>query len=368
MRLVLFIGSLKKGGSERVIANIADFMAERGHCVTLLTQYSFDDEFALNKNVKRCLTDIAKEEVTKSRIVNFYRRFMKLYRSIRREKPDAVLSFIGTNNLMAILTTKFMPYGGKRPKVVVSERGDPDFTYPTRLLKFLARFLFCFADLVVLQTGGSRDFFPAKVNKKSVILRNPVNQKFFRPRFEGEREKTIVSVGRIDENKNQRLLLQAFSKLAGTYPDYQLIIYGEGNLKETLKQEADILGLAERIKFPGKSSTVEEDIYKAGIFVLSSDTEGSPNSLIEAMLLGLAVISTDCPSGGPKELIKHGYNGLLTPPKDLDKLTENLQYMLSNFQMAAEMGRNAAKLQKDFDPDIVYGAWEEILRSDSCGN
>ncbi|MCL2717310.1 MAG: glycosyltransferase [Lachnospiraceae bacterium] len=358
MKAALFISNLETGGSQRVIVNIADYLITRGHQVTMVTQYESKNELWLNKNVKRVISDITAEEKTNSRIRNFYRRFMKLRRIWQSEQPDVILSFIGTNNLMAIMTTRFLAI-----PVAVSERGDPELTYLTKFLKFLARFLLRFANTIVLQTADSRKFFPPAVNRRAAILPNPVNPLFFRPRFEGEREKTIVAVGRVDENKNHRMLIQAFSKLADEYPDYQVIIYGEGDLRNTLISETAALGLAEKVHLPGKSNQIEEDIYRAGIYVLCSDTEGSPNSLIEAMLLGLPCIATDCPCGGPAELIEQGRNGLLIPPKDVNKMTENLQYLLENCQIAEEMGKNAHQLQAAYNPKVINEAWEKLLIS-----
>jgi glycosyltransferase involved in cell wall biosynthesis len=193
------------------------------------------------------------------------------------------------------------------------------------------------------------------------VIRNPMSAKFFRPRFGGEREKTIVAVGRPVDYKNHRLLIEAFARIASDYPQYRLIIYGEGELRETLVKEVAELGLAERIQLPGNSEQIEEDIYRAMIYVLPSDFEGSPNSLIEAMLLGLACISTDCPCGGPAELITHGENGLLTPVGDVAKLAENLRYLLDNPHLIENFGRAAQALQELYEPQAVYETWERYL-------
>ena len=178
---------------------------------------------------------------------------------------------------------------------------------------------------------------------------------------EGEREKAIVAVGRVDENKNHELLIRAFAGIAEEFPEYRLIIYGDGDKRGALLKLPDQLGLKERISLPGNGSGIAELIYKARVFVQPSNTEGMPNTLIEAMLLGLTVIATDCPCGGPAELIEDGVNGLLTPVGDVEKLKECLRRVLKDQRMADEMGIRAAGLQKDYRTDIVYESWRNFL-------
>lgn len=356
MRVAMLSGSLTKGGTERVIVNLADFLTKNGHQVVLVTQYQKENEYPLNKSIKRIISDITPEETGRNRMVNFLRRFLKLRRIWKTEKPDVILSFIGKNNLMALLTSGFLPVSR-----AVAVRGDPGAEYYSHFMRFAARWLFRYADGVVLQTQASRLFFPAAVRKKTKILKNPVNPVFFRPRYEGERECSIVAVGRVDDNKNQRMLMEAFAGIADEFPQYKVYIYGEGSLRTTLLREAKEMGLEEQILLPGSSDHIPELIYKAGLFVLTSDTEGVPNTLIEAMLSGLAVIATDCPCGGPADLIRDGVNGLLTPVRETEKLRENMRELLSNPRKAEAMGMEAARLQTEFAPEQIGKQWEDYL-------
>lgn len=358
IHIAMLIGALTKGGSERVLVNLADYFAEKGYQVTMVTQYQRENEYALNPKVKRVISDITEAETTSNRAVNLKRRFCKLRNIWKKERPDVILSFIGKNNMMAVLTSRFL----KIP-VAVSVRGEPTEEYYNAWMRLLARKLFAKADGVILQTSRCMEFFPEKVRKKAVILRNPVDQSFFRKRYEGERDKTIIAVGRVDDNKNHEMLIYAFAQLAEEFPEYKLIIYGEGESRKRLIDLTRELKLQERALLPGSIDNVAEVIYKAGVYALSSNTEGVPNTLIEAMLLGLAVVATDCPCGGPADLIQTGYNGLLTPVKDVNKMKENLQYLINNSQKANELGENAAKTADIFKKEKVYGAWEEFLVS-----
>lgn len=356
--IAMLTGSLQKGGSERVLVNLTGYLSEQKNQITMVTTYVREDEYPLPEGVKRVISDITAEETGKSRIGNFIRRFNKLRNIWKTEKPDLILSFIGKNNMMAILTS----WGLKIP-VVVSVRGEPNQEYYTGWMRFAARHLFARAAGVVLQTRDCMDFFPEKVCKKAVILKNPLNPLFLCPRFDGERNKEIVAVGRVDENKNHTLLIQAFSEIAEQFPDYKLVIYGDGDKRSQLQKLVEDLQLSGQISLPGSISDVKAAIYEASVFVLPSNTEGVPNTLIEAMAMGLTVISTDCPCGGPASLIENGENGILIPVNGKQELKENLQKVLNDLQYATGLGMNATKTGAIYNPREVNREWEQYLEA-----
>ena len=360
--IALYISSMRKGGAERVIANLAQYLDEKGYHVVLVTTHKAEIEYEVPETVKRILSEPDECELQGRRIRNFLTRFRKLRRIWKEEKPDVIVSFIGKNNIMAILTSL-----GMGIPVAVSVRGEPGEEYYNGVLRFLARNLFRLADGVILQTKRCMEFFPQGVRKKAIILKNPVNPVFFREPYRGEREKTIVAVGRVDENKNHEMLIRAFAGIADEFPEYRLIIYGDGDKRSDLLKLTRELKLEDRISLPGNIDNVADAIYKTRVFVLSSNTEGMPNTLIEAMILGLTVVSTDCPCGGPAELIVHGVNGLLSPVKDVNAMKENLQYVLNDLHRADEMSHEASKTSDIYDVNKVYLEWEKYLKCLICG-
>ena len=356
--ICFYIGSLHKGGAERVFVNLAEYFQEKGYRVTMVTQYRFarEEEYALPQGVQRVLSDLTEEEVSNSRIVNFLRRVNKLHRIWKREKPNLVLSCIGKNNFMTVVTTMFT-----KTRSVVSVVGEAKEEYPTRLMRMLANLLFPFADGIILQTDRSRYFFQSRVQRSAVILPNSLNPVFMKPRYEGEREKRIVSVGRMDANKNHEMMLRAFASLADRYPTYTLTIYGDGELRGYLEELAVRLGIAERVFMPGVIPDVATQIEKAALFLLTSYSEGVSNALIEALATGLPVISTDVPSGGTVELMTDGVNGLIIPPGDEKALARAMDKMLGDPAFADRMGREAAKIQERLAPDRVNGLWQSYF-------
>ena len=355
-RIAFYCSSLTKGGAERVFVNLAEYFYKVGYEVFMVTQYKHEDEYVISPGITRILSDITKDETGKNRVVNFIRRFLKLRGIFKKTKPDLVMTCIGKNNIMAIATNTFF-----KTKVVISVVADPKMEYETKLMRFLARHYFTFADGIVLQTQEAKLFFPKKIREKAVILPNSLNPQFAVPRFEGERRKEIVAVGRLDENKNHAMLIRAFSQIARKFPEYNITIYGDGDKKEELSHLIKKCSMGNRVKLAGKSDKIKEHIYQSSIFVLTSDTEGMPNALIEAMALGLTVISTDCPCGGPKDLITHGENGYLIPVRDEEALKEQLIYCLSHPKEADRVGRNAANIQKSMNPIRVNKKWEDYF-------
>ena len=356
--IVLFISALRKGGAERVMVNLADYLHRNGVRVTLVTQYICEEEYTLPAGIPRILSEITPQEETGSRIGDFLARYRKLCRIFTELHPDCILSFIGKNNIMTLLCTRFSGI-----PAVVSVRGEPKSEYYNFSMRFLAKTLFACAAGVIVQTSAARDFFPPVIRKKAVILKNPLNPAFVRERRTGRPDGRIVSVGRVDANKNHARILRAFARIAPEFPNASLVVYGDEEKRQELIRKTQELGLSDRVQFPGAVSDVAEKIRTASAFVLSSGHEGMPNALIEAMCLGIPSISTDCPCGGPRELIEDGVNGYLIPVGDEEALADRLRRIFSDEEGAEKMGKQAALLLEEYRPERVNAEWMDYLLS-----
>ena len=356
--IAFYIGSLSKGGAERVFVNLSEYFLHEGYRVTMVTQYQYspEAEYALDPGVGRVLSDLTPDELSGSRAVNLYRRIRKLHRIWKDCQPDLVLSCVGKNNFMAIVTTMFT---GTRP--VVSVVGEAKEEYPGRLMPLLADFLFPHAAGIILQTERSRYFFHKAVQRRAVILPNSLNPAFIKPRYEGERDKRIVAVGRLDANKNHEMMIRAFARLKDRYPEYTLTVYGDGELRPFLTDLAKRLHVLDRVCLAGVVPDVAVRIERASLFLLTSYSEGVSNALIEALATGLPVIATDVPSGGTAELMKDGENGLVIPVGDLDALTDAMDRLLGDPGYADGLGREACKIQQRLAPERVNRLWREYF-------
>lgn len=355
-KIALFIGSLRKGGSERVIVNLAEYFYANGYDVILVTQYRHESEYRISPGIRRVFSEPDEYLLGGGRIKNFRVRFRTLRDIWKTYRPDVILSFLGKNNLMAVATTAFFP-----SRVAVSVRGEPSMEYHGWLMKMLARFLFRFADGVILQTSRQAEFFPKAVRKKSVLLHNPLSPQFTGKTENADKEDLIAAVGCLDNNKNHAMLLHAFARIADEYPKMKLVIYGEGETREKLEAIVEEKGLKDRIQLPGRVDDVAERISRARIFALTSNTEGVPNTVIEAMALGLPVISTDCPCGGPAELIEDGTNGILIPVGDAYALADAFRRILEDSEFEKKLGENARNIMQKLEPARVYREWEAYL-------
>lgn len=388
--IAMYIGSLQKGGAERVMTNLAVYFYEQGYRVTLVTTYLAKEEYEVRHaawkevpagadnarlvsdtdenpawvdlhggekdGIQRVFSALLKDE-QEGRIKNFTKRKEKLRKIWRELKPDLVLSFIGKNNIMALSTAT-----REDIKVVVSVRADPMMEYDTRQLKAGMLATFGRAAGIVVQSTGALDFFPGFIRRKCIILPNAMDPSFIRKRYVGDREKTIVMVGRLDENKNQALVMRCFADVTKTQlKDYKLKIYGNGPDRLKLQRLAVSLGIENRCEFPGMIQHVAEHIEKASLFILASNQEGMPNALIEAMALGLPCISTDCPCGGPRDLISDNENGILIPVGDENAMKEAMIKILTDEEFADKLGNAATKVQDLYNPDVTNTKWKNYF-------
>ena len=354
--IIFYIGSLSRGGAERVIVNLAEYFHANDYHVTIVTKMREKVEYDVSDGIDRVIADITEEEITGSRLLNLYRRIKKLRNIFKQIHPEHIVSFIGKNNLMAIAASR-----GLRIPVTVSVRSDPKREYPGRANRILVPVLFGMAEGIVLQTTQAKEYFNHRIGKKAVILPNPLNYRFIKPFYDGERRKEIVWVGRMDDNKNPKLLVDAFSEICKDYPEWKVIFYGDGDNAEQIKKFCDRQNLGGQIVFAGKVDHVEEKIDQSSIYVLTSKIEGMPNALMEAMALGIAPIATDCPCGGPAQLIQNRENGILIPVDDKQALKQALRELMEDTTLRQKISVKAYEILEKVHPDVVNKQWMDYI-------
>ena len=366
MKILFNCLSMEKGGAERVISVLANNFIETNE-VTIVTLMKGKAKYELNNKIK--LIQIDKKEYSKlNRIKKFFiklspRRLTDLLTTIIQEKPDIIISFLPEPS-MRIMFLKKINRKIRNIPTIISIRNDPTVEYKNKFIYLVMKYLYRNVNGMVLQTEDAKKYFSniIKQEERLTVIPNPINEKFLVDNpYEGEREKTIVTVGRLEKQKNQRILIDAFKNVEKKHKDYSLLIYGEGKLHQELQNYAKELGLNSKVIFKGKRDNIEKEIYKAGIFVLSSDYEGMPNALMEAMSLGLPCISTACPCGGPKMLIENSKNGLLVQINNSQKMEEAINFLIENKNIAQQMGKNANNVNKKYSPDKICKEWIKFI-------
>lgn len=369
MKKIMFhLNCLEQGGAERVVSNLANQFSKEGIEVIVTTQWQGENEFKLEGKVRRIHVGLKKEDENKNRISKALLRVKYLKDCIKEEKPDAVIAF----TRKAIYRTLQAAYNIKVP-VIIAVRTDPVGHYDLLTDKLFIPLLFRRANGSVFQTEGQREFFPKKIQDMSEIILNPVNDKYINAPLPKEKEKSIVQAGRIVDFKNQPMLIDAFMMVHEKYPEYQLKIYGADSFDGTwqiLENKIAEYQASEFIHLMGGSDELEKEIPKSEIYAFSSDWEGLPNALLEAMAMGMPIVSTDCPCGGPRTVMTDGIDGLLVPIKDKDAMAEGLLRLIEDKELAEKLGNNARKIVDKINGPAIISKWREYIDKviDDCSN
>ncbi len=350
MRVLFNISTLTGGGAARVMSCLANQFAENGDDVGFITSYIEAREYELDSRVKRYSLSNKKAGKLEKNIA----WPLRIGKACKDFNPDIVLSFLPEPNIRFLL-------GTPKNKFVraVSVRVDPTKEYRSKIRAFLAKFLYKQADSVIFQTEEARSFFSDEIKAHSTILPNQIDDRFFDVCRDAER-KDFISTGRLSTQKNYKVLIKAFSRIADKTDD-NLIIYGEGPLRSELELLIAELGLSERVFLPGLTDKVIDKVKNAKLYVLSSDYEGMPNALIEALAMGVPSICTDCGGGGPRELIEDGVNGFLYPIRDIDALVEKFTFALENPDKMEQMALVARERANIYRPDRVFKQWHDYF-------
>ena len=355
MKILILNADLGYGGAEKMLAFLADSLADAGMDVTFLTYRDGNDSRRLTDSVKR---EHLKLESEGGSVKEYIRTVAFLRKYISRERFDLAIAFLLPSQVRLIPACK-----GTGTRVLLSQRGDPyhneEYSHG-KLISLLNDYLFGKADFYVFQTEKAKLFYPEKIRRKSTVIPNPVMPvKRTASRTPGSTEKRIVSVGRLEiRQKRQDLLIEAFNKFSSEYPEYILEIYGSGEDEDKIR---DLTAGNEKIILKGVSSDIPSAIKNAAMFVMTSDYEGIPNALAEAMSLGLPCISTDCSPGGAALLMENGKNGLLVPVGDSDKLAEAMKKYLDDPEFAEQMGRNAINIADTFSQEKILDQWISVI-------
>lgn len=340
------------GGAEKSMLMVANGLARLGNEVTIISLEGNNIVYDLEERVNIFFLPTFKG----NKIKKIFNRFKKLKRILKQLQPDVVISFWLQPAIIAEIISRFNGY-----KTVYSERGDPSSKEYKGIYYFVRKCLFNCIDGFVFQTEGAKNYFSKSIQNKSVVINNPVfiNYKDY-PRPE-TRNKEIVNVGRLHEQKNQALLIRSFSQISDFFPEYILKIYGEGDLKPSLENLIEELNLKEKVLLEGTINKLFKDISASSLFVLTSDYEGMPNALMEAMALGIPSISTDCKPGGARELINHNVNGFIIKTGAENQLAQSMKYLLDHPIEAEKLGKEAQKICDIYDPDKILLLWENYI-------
>lgn len=355
---ILFITSnMSAGGAQRVISELANNLTKIYKKVVIASIFDASNFYSLDSRIVYEVFE--KESSNKIKIqierISFIRNLVQKY------KIDTVISFLADVNIyscIALINVKV--------NLIVSERNDPA-REPRSIIKQVLRKLVYFRpNGFVFQTEDAQNYFSARIQRKSVIIHNPVKAYLPIRKIDYNPGK-MVSIGRLEPQKNYPLAFRAIKRVIQDGYSLEYHIYGEGSLRDTLIKLADELDIRKFVFFEGTSSSVHELIADANIFLLCSDYEGMPNVLMECMAIGLLCISTDCPCGGPRALIRHNKNGILVDTGDEEMLAKTIEIVLDNPEAMKEIANNAREVRKSHSEEVIKSKWDDYISKISMG-
>jgi len=371
MKILFVIAALQQGGAERVAATLSNQWCADGHDVHILTfeaagtalHYPLTSGITLHQ-----LNLLQPSRSLPHAVAKNVDRVRRLNAAFRRTGPDVIVSFMTETNVLALLAARFTGI-----PVVVSERVHPGrhlmYLTPSvqRRFRLSRKCTYRFASALVVQTEEIADWFKATHGLDSLVIPNPVDLSHFDPDATPARRtgtpdrKKMTALGRLDPQKGFDLLIDAFARIAGRHPDWDLAIYGAGEGRDKLVHQAAANGLSDRVFVPGPTKDVASKLAETDLFVHPARYEGFPNAVVEALAAGCCVVATDCP-GGTREILANGKYGMLVPNEDLEALAAALDEMLSNEFRRDELRRTARDAVAKFDVEPIAQRWLTLFK------
>ena len=360
LKIVYMIPKLMYSGAPKILAWLASMSCDVARDdVTIITFFESNAEQKVSENVRVVCLNIKPESSWIVRnTFGLLRAQRLLCKELKKIAPDLIVSFLSSIDYVFLIYHRLLRY-----KLVVSERVDP--TSHVWYMKLYNKIALRFADGIVFQTDEARNYYKGTVYKKSIVINNPafIKEDKLNLRDSSKIENTIVCTSRIKFcTKRQDLMLEAFEKVHEKHPDVKLKFYGDGEDFDRLKLMIEERKLEDSVILMGAVSDLPEKICNARVFVLTSDTEGIPNTLMEAMILGIPSVSTDCKPGGARLLIRDHVNGIVVPRNDSCTLANAINEILEDRQVAEKYSIQGRRNLERFKPGMIFKQWNNYYK------
>lgn len=360
MKIGFLINDLDAGGAERATVSLANHFANYGADTKIITFRDCESFYPLDEKVEHCKIRFDEIEHTLSlkRLIGAVKRMFTIRSYIRSLELDVLIGMSFSMTWYAVFATIFTA-----TKSVGTERNNPYKYKATKVNTILRKVFYRLCNGYIFQTKKSAEFFTDTLRNTDIIIPNAIfNETVYELSPPQKREKIICAVGRLTEQKRFDLMIDAFAKITEQIPEYKLIIFGEGELRASLENQIQKLGLQNKVYLPGKNSDAVKVVNRSSLFVLSSDLEGMPNVLIEAMAMGVPCVSTRCDMG-PEELIDNNINGILVSVGNSDEIADAILRIIKNPDLAKKLSLNARHLLNTHSIEHISDKWLTFLKS-----
>lgn len=367
MHILFYIHSLSSGGAERVTTTLANHWASQGLQVTVVTVAGRERDFyTLDDRIKRIALSLDANSANPWRaLISNGRRVRALRYVLRVMKPDVAVAMMATANATLALA------GWKLPVTTIgSERTYPPAISLGRAWEAIRRWSYPHLSGIVAQTQQSADWLQANAPAPHIkVIPNPlhyplpIHEPVMTPSTAREEHRCthmILAVGRLGAEKGFDRLLDVFANISRAYPDWVLVILGEGPKRASLEEQVTSLGLGQRVCLPGAVGNVGDWFEAADVYALTSRFEGFPNSLLEALAYGVPSVAVDCETG-PREILRHEVNGLLVPQNDNKALASALERLIGDPALRARFAERAIEARERFSIRCIAEQWEKMF-------
>lgn len=362
---------LRNTGACKMLVWLANMLCKQGMEVTVCTYIKCDDGLykELDSNIKYIDASLSEQPMI-SKIIskslgknenyfdkyNFVSNFLRIRNIIKQNKFDICISFLLDSNVLNTLCCL-----GIKCKSIICERNNP-FKKGYYKLK-LFKPVFSLSDAAVFQLPDVSKYY--NNIKKYAVIPNPVQSKREKVKRKFiERKDIIIVVGRLSiEQKRQDIAIKAFSMIHQEFPNVSLDLWGTGPDEKELRKIVSECGLNERVFFRGVTDGIIEEIGNSKMLLLTSDYEGIPNVVIEAMSIGIPVVSTDTEPGGSRLLIENGKNGILVQRGDVKAVSNAIKELLAYPEFADTIGDNAYTINEKYSPDVIISQWLDFINN-----
>lgn len=351
-RIAFILGSMGRGGAERVISILSRSYAERGYQTDIIVLLSGEVGYKLHETT-RVLDFSGKRQSRMKRLPYWFKSIRGYYKEY---KPDVVVSFAARINVIVK-----MALIGLKANLIVSERNDPRHDGRSRFVDMMTKRIYPKVAAVVFQTERAKSYFPKLNNSR--IIPNPIVCSCL---AENENPSKVVSVGRLTAQKNQKMLINAFSKVVEENPEAFLEIYGSGEMEGELKRQIKELNLIEKVFLRGNVDDVHFRIKDSAVFCLSSDYEGLSNALLEALAMGIPCVSTNC--AGADEYITNGENGFIVSTGDEEGIAKSISTLLNDASMRKAFSERGMNESVNFLLPNVIEKWDSLILREGESN
>lgn len=344
-------------------ANLANYWAGIGANVSVLTwEKVHADDYFLDTNIKRHSLELDFQSNTlPNRLSYNSRRVLALRNFVTAHQSDLVIAFMTSMNCIATIATL-----GTKCKTIICEHTYPPLTTTSTFWKLTRKVCYGWSSAVVALNHTSADWIKRNTSAKRVFtISNALvwplkgSEPYVVDYPLSKNGMYILNVGRHSPEKAQDRLINAFSELASNFPEWTLVLAGAGPLTKKLKAQTNKLGLQHRVLFPGHIGNIGDWYEGASIFALSSDIEGFPLSILEAMAAECAVISVNCPTG-PSDIIKHNCNGMLVD-KTSRALAEGLRKLMVSQPNRSRLVNGARETLCQYSETRVMDQWHQLF-------